>query len=130
MEDLCTLARMQPDDLSIHAVSLAVLARALKDAYAGGEHPDRAVLHRAADLALAVFAEERKRYESVDSSAPLLDRIYLNAFIASGEEEDQIAPFSSPVAQRFQREMMRLLCASVADTEPAQPDCSKLRGVS
>jgi hypothetical protein len=114
MEDLCTLAQFHPDDLSAHAVSLAVLARALNDAYESGGRFDLAAFHRAADLALALYGEEKKRFESVDASAPLLDRVYLKAFVEGqevreeGVGEDAEAP-ELAVGRRFHAEVMRLL---------------------
>lgn len=109
MEDLCTLAQYHPDDLSTHAVSLAVLARALNDAYESGSRLDRDAFHRAADLALALYREEKRRFESVDSSAPLLDALYLKAFVSEDEPEDQIEVASQAIGERFHGEVNRLL---------------------
>jgi hypothetical protein len=109
MEDLCTLAQYHPDDLSTHAVSLAVLARALNDAYESGSRLDRDAFHRAADLALALYREEKQRFESVENSAPLLDALYLKAFVPEDEPEDQIAVAKQAVGERFHAEVNRLL---------------------
>ena len=109
MEDLCTLAQVHPDDVSTHAVSIAVLVRALNDAYESGSRLDRKAFHRAADLALAVYREERRRLESVDSPAPLLDALYLRAFVSENEPEDQIEAASQAIGERFHAEVNRLL---------------------
>lgn len=109
MEDLCTLAQFHPDDLSAHAVSLAVLARALNDAHESGGRFDLAAFHRAADLALALYGEEKKRFESVDASAPLLDRVYLKAFVAEEDAEEEPETAEQAIGQRFHAEVMRLL---------------------
>lgn len=107
MEDLCTLAQYHPDDLSAHAVSLAVLARALNDAYESGGHVDLDAFHRAAELALALYREEKKRFEWVDCPAPLLDRLYLKAFVA--QEDDELDGEAVAIGRRFHGEVMRLL---------------------
>jgi len=109
MEDLCTLAQFHPDDLSAHAVSLAVLARALNDAHESGGRLDLAAFHRAADLALALYGEEKKRFESVDASAPLLDRVYLKAFVAEETTEEEMDGPEQEIGRRFHAEVMRLL---------------------
>jgi hypothetical protein len=109
MEDLCTLAQYHPDDLSTHAVSLAVLARALNDAYESGSRLDRDAFHRAADLALALYREEKRRFESVDNSAPLLDTLYLKAYVSETEPEDQIEAATQAIGERFHAEVNRLL---------------------
>ena len=98
MDDLCTLAQYHADDLSTHAVSLAVMARALNDAYESGGHWDRQAFHRAADLALALYREEKRRYESADNPAPLLDTLYLKAFVS--DEEPEAQPEPQPEARR------------------------------
>ncbi|MGB7355060.1 MAG: hypothetical protein WBD06_15255 [Acidobacteriaceae bacterium] len=122
MNDLCTLAHYQPDDLSTHAVSLAVMAWVLRHANASGSALDRAAFHRAADLALVLFREEERRFSSADASAPLLDGVYLKAFVpeaeeafdADGSDEDDDEKESraesraaTAVAARFQREVLR-----------------------
>lgn len=107
MEDLCILAQYHPDDLSAHAVSLAVLARALNDAHESGGHFDLAAFHRAADLALALYVEEQKRFESADCPAPLLDRLYLKAFVE--EESVEEGAEEAAIGRRFHAEVMRLL---------------------
>jgi hypothetical protein len=109
MEDLCTLAQYHPDDLSTHAVSLAVLARALNDAYESGSRLDRDAFHRAADLALTLYREEKLRFESVDNAAPLLDALYLKAFVSEEEPETQIEVASQAIGERFHAEVNRLL---------------------
>ncbi|HEX4038984.1 MAG TPA: hypothetical protein VHX37_13070 [Acidobacteriaceae bacterium] len=109
MEDLCTLAQFHPDDLSAHAVSLAVLARALNDAHESGGRFDQAAFHRAAELALALYAEEKKRFESLDCPAPLLDQLYLRAFVAEEEVEEVLEAPENPIGRRFHAEVMRLL---------------------
>ncbi|MGA8109124.1 MAG: hypothetical protein WB974_06795 [Acidobacteriaceae bacterium] len=109
MEDLCTLAQFHPDDLSAHAVSLAVLARALNDAHESGGCFDHAAFHRAADLALALYGEEKKRFESVDCPAPLLDRLYLRAFVPVPEAEEEMQAPEYAIGRRFHSEVMRLL---------------------
>jgi hypothetical protein len=109
MEDLCTLTQFHPDDLSAHAVSLAVLARALNDAHESGGRFDLAAFHRAADLALALYGEEKKRVENVDAPAPLLDRVYLKAFIAEEEAEEEREAPEQEIGRRFHAEVMRLL---------------------
>lgn len=109
MEDLCTLAQYHPDDLSTHAVSLAVLARALNDAYESGSRLDRDAFHRAADLALTLYREEKLRFESVDNAAPLLDALYLKAFVSEEEPEAQIEVASQAIGERFHAEVNRLL---------------------
>ncbi len=91
MNDLCTLAHYKEDDLSTHAVSLAVMAWVLRHANAGGSHLDRAAFHRAADLALLLFREEERRFASADASAPLLDSVYLKAFVPDAAELDEAA---------------------------------------
>ena len=120
--DLCTLAHYQQDDLSTHAVSLAVMAWVLRHANAGGSALDRAAFHRAADLALVLFREEERRFASADASAPLLDAVYLKAFLP--DEDESAAPEepeecgddqdgvhgnrgATAVAARFQREILR-----------------------
>lgn len=109
MEDLCTLAHYHPDDLSTHAVSLAFFARALNDAYESGAGLDRIAFHRAADLALAVYHEEKARFESVDCTAPLLDRLYLKAFIPGDEPAEESEDPAESIARRFHAELLRLL---------------------
>ena len=113
MDDLCTLAQYHPDDLSTHAVSLAILARALNDAHESGGHLDRAAFHRAADLALTLYGEEKRRFASVDCRAPLLDGLYLKAFVEvenADEPEGQAAELASlAIAERFHAEVMRML---------------------
>jgi hypothetical protein len=112
MDDLCTLAQYHPDDLSTHAVSLAILARALNDAHESGGHLDRAAFHRAADLALTLYGEEKRRFCSVDCRAPLLDALYLKAFVAETPEEPegQAAELAAvAIAERFHAEVMRML---------------------
>jgi len=111
MEDLCTLAQLHPDDLSMHAVSIAILARALNDACESGSHLDRKAFHRAADLALTLYEEEKNRFASVDCSAPLLDSLYLKAFVAENEAEAIVDPASHAIGERFHAEVMRLLYA-------------------
>lgn len=120
MNDLCTLAHYKEDDLSTHAVSLAVMAWVLRHANAGGSHLDRAAFHRAADLALLLFREEERRFASADASAPLLDSVYLKAFVPDAAELDEAAEragndedergaerAATAVAARFQREILR-----------------------
>jgi hypothetical protein len=120
MNDLCTLAHYKEDDLSTHAVSMAVMAWVLRHANAGGSHLDRAAFHRAADLALVLFREEERRFASADASAPLLDSVYLKAFLPDAEEVAVSAEFgddeeeeqaagraATAVAARFQREILR-----------------------
>lgn len=109
MEDLCTLSQFHADDLSTHAVSLAVLARALNDAYESGGHWDRKAFHRAADLALALYCEEKRRFESVDNPAPLLDTLYLKAFVSEDEPEEQPEMEWQAIGERFHAEVNRLL---------------------
>lgn len=109
MEDLCTLAQYHPDDLSTHAVSLAVLARALNDAFESGSRLDREAFHRAADLALALYREEKRRFESADTSAPLLDALYLKSFVAEEEPDDRIEVATLAIGERFHAEVNRLL---------------------
>jgi hypothetical protein len=109
MEDLCTLAQVHPDDLSTHALSLAVLARALNDAYVSGSRLDRDTFHRSADLALALYREEKRRFESVDCSAPLLDALYLRAFVSEDEPEAQPEGAAQAIGERFHAEVNRLL---------------------
>ncbi len=109
MEDLCTLAQMHPDDLSTHAVSLATLVWALNDALAAGPILDRAAFHRAADLALTLFRQEKRRFESMDASAPLLDGVYLKAFVPGDETEEEIEPALRAIAGRFHSEILRLV---------------------
>jgi hypothetical protein len=120
MEDLCTLAQYHLDDLSTHAVSLAVLARALNDAYESGSRLDRDAFHRAADLALALYREEKRRLESVENSAPLLDKLYLKAFVSEDEPEDRIEVAKQAVGERFHAEVNRLLYQR--STEKIAPD--------
>jgi hypothetical protein len=119
MKDLCTLAHYKEDDLSTHAVSMAVMAWVLRHANASGSHLDRAAFHRAADLALVLFREEERRFGPADASAPLLDAVYLRAFVPeagdvdeppqSDEDEDDGAAdrAATAVAARFQREILR-----------------------
>ena len=123
MEDLCTLAQIHPDDLSTHAVSLALLARALNDAHEAGGNLDRAAFHRAADLALALFAQEKKRFESVDCSAPLLDTVYLRAFLAVEPMEESMEDASRAIGRRFRGEILRLLYARPAAVEEVAVGC-------
>jgi hypothetical protein len=122
MEDLCTLAQYHPDDLSTHAVSLAVLARALNDAYESGSRLDRDAFHRAADLALALYREEKRRFESVDNSAPLLDSLYLRAFVSENEPEDRIEVASQAIGERFHAEVNRLLYQRTAAAGALVPE--------
>lgn len=121
MNDLCTLAHYKDDDLSNHAVSLAVMAWVLRHANASGSAVDRAAFHRAADLALVLFREEERRFASADASAPLLDAVYLKAFVpepcetgASDESDEDDGEggraehrAATAVAARFQREILR-----------------------
>lgn len=121
MNDLCTLAHYKEDDLSNHSVSLAVMAWVLRHANASGSAVDRAAFHRAADLALVLFREEERRFASTDASAPLLDAVYLKAFVpepgeafaSSGCDEDDEEDIraehraATAVAARFQREVLR-----------------------
>ncbi|MGC2635604.1 MAG: hypothetical protein WA294_00390 [Acidobacteriaceae bacterium] len=109
MEDFHTLANLHPDDVSAHAVSLAVLAWALNDAHESGGCLDRDALHRAADLALAVYREEKKRLESVDAPARLLDTLYLKAFLSEEPPHDQPESAAQGIAARFHFELNRLL---------------------
>lgn len=112
MDDLCTLARFHADDLSTHAVSLAILAQALNDAHESGNHLDRKAFHRAADLALALYRQEKKRFASVDAPAPLLDALYLRAFLPGADETEELPEIAADaVARRFHAEVMRLLYA-------------------
>jgi hypothetical protein len=122
MEDLCTLAQYHPDDLSTHAVSLAVLARALNDAYESGSRLDRDAFHRAADLALALYREEKRRFESEDNSAPLLDALYLKAFVSEDEPEDRMEVATQAIGKRFHAEVNRLLYQREADAGKAVPN--------
>jgi hypothetical protein len=122
MEDLCTLAQYHPDDLSTHAVSLAVLARALNDAYESGSRLDRDAFHRAADLALALYREEKRRFESVDNSAPLLDALYLKAFVSEDEPEERAEVTTLAIGERFHAEVNRLLYQRTAIAEKIVPD--------
>lgn len=108
MEDLCTLANIHADDLSTHAVSFAFLARALSDAHESGSRLDRAAFHRAAEFALMLYTEEKARFTAVDCSAPLLDSLYLKAFLSDEEPSDPAAA-AEGIARRFHAEMMRLL---------------------
>jgi hypothetical protein len=119
MNDLCTLAHYKEDDLSTHAVSMAVMAWVLRHANASGSHLDRTAFHRAADLALVLFREEERRFASADASAPLLDAVYLKAFLPDADEPDAAAEgdddederaadeAATAVAARFQREVLR-----------------------
>lgn len=107
MEDLCTLAKLNSDDLSTHAVSIAAVVWALQDAYV--RRLDRAAFHRAADLALALYVEERKRNESLECSAPLLDTVYWKAFIAQENSAEELSGLSEAIAGRFHAEILRLL---------------------
>ncbi len=119
MNDLCTLAHYKEDDLSAHAVSMAVMAWLLRHANANGSALDRAAFHRATDLALVLFREEERRFASADASAPLLDAVYLKAFLPEPDEaceihhcdaeEDERAEerTATAVAARFQREILR-----------------------
>ncbi|HEY6446196.1 MAG TPA: hypothetical protein VIY53_07050 [Acidobacteriaceae bacterium] len=109
MEDFYTLAKLHPDDVSNHAVSLAVLAWALNDAFESRGCLDRHALHRAADLALAVYREEQKRFESIDSPARLLDTLYLKAFLSDEPPQEQPESASEGIAARFHFELNRLL---------------------
>lgn len=120
MEDLCTLARLHVDDLSTHAVSLAILARALNDAHESGNHLDRKAFHRAADLALALYRQEKKRFASADAPAPLLDALYLKAFLPGEDETEELPEIAAEaIAHRFHAEIMRLLYARKADADKA-----------
>jgi hypothetical protein len=118
MDDLCTLAQFHADDLSTHAVSLAILARALNDAHESGGFVDRQAFHRAADLALTLYGEEKRRFASVDSPAPLLDTLYLKAFVEPEASEDT-APESEmqAIGKRFHAEVMRLLYRRTPEAE-------------
>ncbi|MGA7522679.1 MAG: hypothetical protein WBW84_09355 [Acidobacteriaceae bacterium] len=119
MNDLCTLAHYKEDDLSTHAVSMAVMAWVLRHANASGSHLDRVAFHRAADLALVLFREEERRFASADASAPLLDAVYLKAFLPEAEAAPEPAECddeevdrakdraATAVAARFQREILR-----------------------
>jgi hypothetical protein len=122
MEDLCTLAQYHPDDLSTHAVSLAVLARALNDAYESGSRLDRDAFHRAADLALALYREEKRRFESADNSAPLLDALYLKAFVSEDEPEERMEVATLAIGERFHAEVNRLLYQRATPAENSVPD--------
>lgn len=122
MDDLCTLAQYHADDLSTHAVSLAVMARALNDAYESGGHWDRQAFHRAADLALALYREEKRRYESVDNPAPLLDTLYLKAFVSDEEPEAQPEMEWQAIGERFHAEVNRMLYARTSDAERGMVD--------
>lgn len=127
MEDLCTLAKLHKDDLSTYAVSMAVFAWALRDAYGSGTHLDRAAFHRAADLALTLFAEEKKRFESVDCPAPLLDAVYLKAFLPGNEPEDQMEAASKAIARRFHAEILRMLYREPTGSEATAVSCSTVQ---
>jgi hypothetical protein len=120
MKDLCTLAHYKEDDLSTHAVSMAVMAWVLRHANASGSHLDRTAFYRAADLALVLFREEERRFASADASAPLLDAVYLKAFLPDTDEaaavsecddegdDERVADCAATaVAARFQREVLR-----------------------
>jgi len=121
MNDLCTLAHYKEDELSTHAVSMAIMAWVLRHANASGSALDRAAFHRAADLALVLFREEERRFASADASAPLLDAVYLKAFVpdadevfeskeCDGEDEEDGGAAdraATLVAARFQREVLR-----------------------
>lgn len=127
MNDLCTLAHYKEEDLSTHAVSMAVMAWVLRHANASGSALDRTAFHRAADLALVLYREEERRFMSADASAPLLDAVYLKAFVPDADEafdggdlddcdededrdeEDARAAdrAATLVAARFQREILR-----------------------
>jgi hypothetical protein len=120
MNDLCTLAHYKEDDLSTHAVSMAVMAWVLRHANASGSHVDRTAFHRAADLALVLFREEERRFAQADASAPLLDAVYLKAFLpepgeaeaaACGDDDEEEGNpehrAATAVAARFQREILR-----------------------
>ena len=126
MDDLCTLAQYHADDLSTHAVSLAILARVLNDAFESGGHLDRKAFHRAADLALAVYREERRRFGSVDCPAPLLDTLYLCAFVEETAYADQTEPAAHVIAVRFHAEVMRLLYQRTPDAEKSAADCGEM----
>lgn len=119
-------APMHPDDVSTHAVSFAVLAWALNDALESGGRVDRKAFHRAADLALAVYGEEQRRFESVDAPALLLDGLYLKAFVS--EEEPVIRPevAAAAVAERFHAEVNRLLYLRTASAESGVVDYSRM----
>jgi hypothetical protein len=119
MNDLCTLAHYKEDDLSTHAVSVAVMAWVLRHANASGSALDRAAFHRAADLALVLYREEERRFAQADATAPLLDAVYLRAFVpeadeaceagqaeACGEDAEE-GRAATAVAARFQREILR-----------------------
>ena len=119
MNDLCTLAHYQEDDLSAHAVSMAVMAWVLRHANANGSALDRAAFHRAADLALVLYREEDRRFATADASAPLLDAMYLKAFVPDADEAQELVACedeeegrretqaATAVAARFQREILR-----------------------
>lgn len=128
MEDLCTLARLHADDLSTHAVSLAILARALNDAHESGSHLDRKAFHRAADLALALYRQEKKRFASVDVPAPLLDAVYLKSFVPGDDETEELPEIAADaVARRFHAEVMRLLYVREMQTPVEAPQHSPVR---
>jgi hypothetical protein len=122
MDDFCTLAQYHRDDVTTHAVSLAVMARALNDAYESGSSLDRDAFHRAADLALALFREEKQRFESVDNSAPLLDALYLKAFVSEDEPEEQIEAASQAIGERFHAEVNRLLYQGTTNAGSVIPE--------
>ena len=123
MEDFCTLAQFHVDDLSTHAISLAVLARALNDAHESGNRLDRAAFHRAADLALTLFGQEKLRSESMDSHAPLLDAVYLKAFVPGDDPEEEIHAVPEAIAHRFHAELVRLVYLRPSGTEDAAVGC-------
>ncbi len=127
MEDLCTLAQFHPDDLSKHAVSFAILARALNEAYESGNHLDQNAFHRAANLALTLYGEEKNRFASIDCSAPLLDALYLKAFVAEDEAEDVVDPASHAIGERFHAEVMRLLYLPTQGVERATAERREVR---
>jgi hypothetical protein len=126
MEDLCTLAQYHPDDLSTHAISMAILARALNDAYESGSRLDRDAFHRAADLALALYREEKLRFESVDNPAPQLDALYLKAFVSEDEPDDRIEVASLAVGDRFHAEVNRLLYQPTTPAAEIIPDSNRV----
>jgi hypothetical protein len=93
----------------------------LRHANANGSHLDRAAFHRATDLALLLYREEERRFASADASAPLLDSVYLKAFVPDPDDprgpdacDDEIEEegrrenrAATAIAARFQREILR-----------------------
>ena len=76
----------------------------------------------AADLALALYREEKRRFESVDNSAPLLDALYLKAFVSEDEPVEQIEMASQAIGERFHAEVNRLLYQRTAAAGKRAPD--------